>query len=255
MPRPKRSRRICEFPDVLEFSPDDREADGSVVLTLEEYQTIRLVDLQKMTHEQCAKQMDISRTTVTEIYESARAKIADCIVNGRRLLIAGGNYRLCSGREQCPMHQCAVSDIGPLLPDVSLKEKGDCMRVAVTYENGQVFQHFGHTENFKVYDIEDGKVTASQVVNTNGQGHGALAGCLQMMQADAMICGGIGPGAQMALDQMGIKLYAGVQGDADVAVQQLLDGTLVYSAYSNCNHDGHDHDHACPSHDMCHPRQ
>ena len=124
------------------------------------------------------------------------------------------------------------------------------MKIAVTYENGQIFQHFGHTEEFKIYDIQDGKVTASEVVNTNGSGHGALAGVLTALNADALICGGIGGGAQMALAAAGIKLYAGVTGSADEAVEALLDGTLNFGSEANCNHHGHGHGegHECGNH-------
>lgn len=97
MPRPQRCRRICCEPEFEKFSPSGAADTGSVVLTLDEFEVIRLVDLEKQTHEQCAKQMDISRTTVTEICESARQKIADCLVNGKKLIISGGNYRLCEG--------------------------------------------------------------------------------------------------------------------------------------------------------------
>ena len=75
------------------------------------------------------------------------------------------------------------------------------MKIAVTYENGQVFQHFGHTAQFKLYEVENGAVTAAQVVDTNGSGHGALAGLLAQQGVDCLICGGIGGGAQMALAQ------------------------------------------------------
>ena len=93
------------------------------------------------------------------------------------------------------------------------------MRIAVTYENGQIFQHFGHTEQFKVYDLEDNKIVNTQVVDTNGQGHGALAGFLNSADIDVLICGGIGGGAQAALAAAGIKLFGGVSGDADEAVK------------------------------------
>lgn len=91
------------------------------------------------------------------------------------------------------------------------------MRIAVTYESGKVFQHFGHTERFKIYDIEEGKIMGEQVVDTNGSGHGALAGFLADLKVDSLICGGIGGGAQMALAQAGIRLYGGVSGEADEA--------------------------------------
>ena len=122
------------------------------------------------------------------------------------------------------------------------------MKIAVTYENGQIFQHFGHTEQFKVYTVEDGAVTSSEVVDTNGSGHGALAGFLTGCQADALICGGIGGGAQMALAQAGIKLYGGVSGEADAAVQALLDGKLDYNPDVHCDHHSHGEGHDCGSH-------
>ncbi|MBQ1931684.1 MAG: NifB/NifX family molybdenum-iron cluster-binding protein [Lachnospiraceae bacterium] len=133
------------------------------------------------------------------------------------------------------------------------------MKIAVTYEDGKIFQHFGHTEEFKIYEIQDGKVIASEVVPTNGSGHGALAGFLTANGVGALICGGIGPGAQMALAEMGISLYAGVAGSADTAVQALLMGCLQYSTSANCNHHDHDHhhggscgSHGCGSHDHGH---
>ena len=130
------------------------------------------------------------------------------------------------------------------------------MRIAVTYENGQVFQHFGHTSQFKFYDVEDGKVIASNVVDTNGRGHGALAGLLAIVEVDVVICGGIGSGAQMALAAEGIKLYGGVTGDADKAVEALLAGELDYNPDVQCTHHGEGHqcggrgcgDHGCGGH-------
>ena len=90
------------------------------LLTLDEYEVIRLVDLEKKTHEQCAAQMDISRTTVTEIYETARGKIARCIVLGQRLVIAGGNYRLCEGREHTRCGKCCCRKGSKQTPLTSL---------------------------------------------------------------------------------------------------------------------------------------
>ena len=119
------------------------------------------------------------------------------------------------------------------------------MRIAVTYENGQVFQHFGHTGQFKLYDVEDGKIVSSQIVDTNGSGHGALAGFLNMANADVLICGGIGMGARMALAEAGIKLFGGVQGDADAAAQAFVDGKLEYDPDARCDHHGHEEQHDC----------
>ena len=128
------------------------------------------------------------------------------------------------------------------------------MKIAVTYEGGEIFQHFGHTSQFKVYDVVDGTVISAQIVNTLGSGHGALASFLHMLQSDVLICGGIGGGAQAALAQAGIRLYGGVTGDADDAVADFLAGQLIYNPCIRCSH--HDHhgeghtcgDHGCGSH-------
>ena len=117
------------------------------------------------------------------------------------------------------------------------------MRAAVTYENGQVFQHFGHTQQFKVYDVQEGKVVDSKVVDTNGTGHGALAVLLADNSVDVLICGGIGGGAQVALAQAGIQLYGGVSGDADAAVEAFLKQELAYNPDVKCNHHGEGHEH------------
>lgn len=122
------------------------------------------------------------------------------------------------------------------------------MRIAVTYEQGQVFQHFGHTEQFKLYDVEGGAVVASQIVGTNGQGHGALATFLLANGADALICGGIGGGAQAALTNAGIRLYGGVSGSADGAVQALLEGRLDFDPCVRCDHHDHSAHHDCTDH-------
>ena len=122
------------------------------------------------------------------------------------------------------------------------------MKIAVTYECGLIFQHFGHTAAFKIYEIENNAVKSSVVVNTHGHGHGALAGFLVRQGVDTLICGGIGGGAQMALRDAGIKLYGGVSGDADDAVHALLAGELSYNPNVRCDHHDHGHDHACGSH-------
>ena len=246
MARAVRCRRISTEPAYDCFVPEGIGAGEQVTLTLDEYEAIRLIDFEKYTHAQCAKQMDISRTTVTELYESARYKIADCIVNGKALFISGGHYRFCDGTAGfCCGRNCRRADGGAEKTPVKMKGE-KIMRIAVTYENGQIFQHFGHTEEFKLYDIEDGKITGSQVVSTNGQGHGALAGFLTEAKVDALICGGIGGGAQTALAQMGIKLYGGVSGSADEAVAAYLEGKLDYNPDVHCSH--HEHEHSCGEH-------
>ena len=124
------------------------------------------------------------------------------------------------------------------------------MKIAVTYDNGNVFQHFGKTEFFKVYEVEDNKVISSEVIGSNGTGHGALAGLLAEQDVDVLICGGIGGGAQAALEEAGVELCAGAQGDVDQAVEAYLKGELV-STGANCDHH-HEEGHSCGHHEEGH---
>lgn len=130
------------------------------------------------------------------------------------------------------------------------------MKIAVTYENGQVFQHFGHTSQFKVYEVENGNVVSSEIVDTNGQGHGALAGFLMNGGVNVLICGGIGGGARNALAEAGIELYPGATGDADAQVESFLKGQLVYDPDTVCSHHSHEEGHECGNHgcgsEKCH---
>ena len=121
------------------------------------------------------------------------------------------------------------------------------MKIAVAYDNGNVFQHFGKTEYFKVYETENNQVVSSEVISSNGEGHGALAGVLAAQSVNVLICGGLGGGAQTALDEAGIQVFSGAQGSCDEAVEAYLNGELV-STGVNCDH--HDHEeheegHSC----------
>ena len=233
MARPVRCRRIERLPVYRSFSPDDIVAGESVRMTVDEYEALRLLDDEGLTQEACASRMNIARTTVTAIYNSARRKVADALVRGKRLLITGG-----------------CCEFAPVEIRQTIMEKGSiAMRIAVTYENGEIFQHFGHTAQFKLYDVEDGKIVAEQVVDTNGSGHGALAGFLQAAKVDALICGGIGMGAQMALADAGIRLYAGVQGSADTAAKALAEGALEFDPNARCDH--HEHHGGDCGHEHC----
>ena len=125
------------------------------------------------------------------------------------------------------------------------------MKIAVTYDNGNVFQHFGKTEFFKVYEVEDNKVVSSEVIGSNGVGHGALAGLLADQAVDVLICGGIGGGAQAALEEAGVELCAGAEGDTDQAVEAYLRGELISSG-ANCDHHHHEEGHSCGGHEEGH---
>ncbi|MCC9294255.1 NifB/NifX family molybdenum-iron cluster-binding protein [Clostridium sp. WLY-B-L2] len=121
------------------------------------------------------------------------------------------------------------------------------MIISVPYENGQIFQHFGRTEQFKIYKTENNKITDSKIVSTNGNGHGALVNILKSLEVSILICGGIGEGAQNALAEKGIQFFGGVSGSSDNAVKDYLEGNLNFDAHIKCNHH-QDNNHSCTNH-------
>ena len=119
------------------------------------------------------------------------------------------------------------------------------MKIAIPYENGQVFQHFGHSAQFKLYTAEEGRITGAEVVSTDGQGHGTLVGFLVRNGVNVLLCGGIGGGAQMALAQAGIRLCGGITGEADSAAAAYLAGTLVFDPNARCTRRDHREGPSC----------
>lgn len=239
MARPRKNRIVGAIPGSEGFVPlgcSQGQCCAKVIMTVEEYETLRLIDYLNLTQETCAARMEVSRSTVTGIYERARFKIADALVNEKLLLIEGGSFDFSREHKKT----------------ACIEKENTIMKIAVTYDNGQIFQHFGHCQNFKIYQVEDGKILSSQVIDAAGSGHGALAGFLQDAGVEMLICGGIGGGAQMALAQIGIRLFAGISGDADAAVDALLAGTLQYSEGATCGHHGHGEGHSCHSHGGSH---
>lgn len=247
MPRPSKEKRVCRLPGCQRFVPDNGNTHiHQLQMTVEEYETIRLMDYLGYTQEECAGQMEVGRATVQAVYAEARKKLARFLVEGSSLEISGGCYRICQG-DDCLQRKSGCFK--------QKKTGGFQMKIAVTYENGEVFQHFGHTEQFKVYDVEDGKIISSEVVDTNGNGHGALAGFLREYQVEVLICGGIGGGARNALAEAGIQLYPGACGNADAQVEAFLSGSLAYDPDTMCSHH-HEHEgggcgehkHSCGHH-------
>lgn len=252
MPRPNKCKCVSRMPRFCCFSPVEQSTafqgpeetisvdtehmsayrsrplgKNRIILNVEEYEVLRLLDYEGMTQEECAAQMDVGRATVQALYAEARKKMARFLVEGSGLWIEGGNYRL--------------AETG------SRKRKGERnMKLAVTYENGQIFGHFGHTEQFKIYEAEDGKVVSSEIVDTNGTGHGALAGFLKERGVEILICGNIGGGARNALAEAGIRLFPGAAGDADAQVESFLAGSLSYDPDAMCHH--HGEGHVCGGH-------
>ena len=233
MARPVKYRKVCRMPLCRKFYGGEM-CESVIALTVEEYETLRLIDYQGLSQEACARQMEASRATIQALYAEARKKTARFLVEGTSLIIEGGHYEICQSKGRCDLLKTRGRT-------VCEKEGASNMKIAVTYENGEVFQHFGHSEAFKLYEVEGGEVKSSEVVPTNGSGHGALAGFLRERGVEVLICGGIGAGAQNALAEAGIKLYGGVSGSADSAVQALIEGNLSYNPDVMCDHHGEDH--------------
>ncbi len=243
MPRPQKKRKIGFAPRNTLFSP--KQEKGTIVfLGYDEIEAIRLLDLEGLEQGECAQKMGIARSTIQNVINEAHRKVADALIHGKGIQIAGGNFEFleeafCHSKNET----VSVSRTGGLS---DFKHKESKMKVAVTFDqsNEEVFQHFGKTEYFKIYEISDGKVSSSQVISTEGKGHGALVGFLKDHGVEALICGGIGGGAQAALSESGIKLYGGTSGKSDDQVNALIAGTLVYQEDVKCDHHGeHGHHH------------
>ncbi|MBC8530670.1 DUF134 domain-containing protein [Gehongia tenuis] len=218
MARPPKCRRVCRMPCRARFGPLDGEAGEEIRLTVDEYEAVRLIDLAGLSQEEAAGQMGVARTTVQGIYDRARRKLADFLVNGRGLAIHGGEYRLCG---RCPHYG----------------KEHDFMKIAVASMGQEVSPHFGHCENFNLYDPE-----AKTWENLPSPGHqcGFLPTFLKNAGAGVVIAGGMGRGAQENCRRAGLEVITGASGSAKAAVERYLAGELV-STGAVCDHD-HDHE-------------
>lgn len=250
MPRNPKCRRICMEPACREFS-----AEGSqrrIPISMEEVESLRLCDMEGFSQDEAAAQMNVSRGTLQRILYSARQKTASALVRGHGLSIGGGHYEITPGEcgwkrcHSCRGHQIKYHDSLAEPP-----EKGRLfMKIAVTTENGTVFQHFGKTKAFTLYTAQDGAITEKALLDAGEAGHSALATLLAENSVDVLICGGIGAGAKEALKSCGIQLVAGASGDVDAAAKAFLEGSLVHDDTFQCHHHDHDHGegHTCGGH-------
>ncbi len=228
MPRPEKPKMIGTMPQRVHFCACPKKtSEMSVVLTLEEFETIRQIDYLGMTQEACADHMNVGRGTVQSLYAEARRKIARFLIENLDLAIAGGHFALKTLAEEDQKKERSM--------------KGNqTMKIAVTYENGSVFQHFGRTAQFKIFEIEENKIVKSEVVDSNGAGHGALVGLLSDLGVTTLICGGIGGGARNAFAEIGLEVISGAVGPVDQQVESFLSGHLETSSEQECHHhEGH----------------
>lgn len=221
MARPQRCRRVCCEPQYTCFVPSETRISDQIYLTVDEYEVIRLVDLEKLSHKQCSNIMEISRTTVTEIYEKARYKLANAIVNGKKLEILGGNYRIC---DEHPHSSCKKICRKKRIHKTFAKDH--LLKIAVPYDRGEIFQHFGHTKQFKIYEVLNKKIIRTEIIETLGFGHETMTQLLVDHGIEVLICGCIGNKAQKALEDLNIELYDRFSNKTDEAVQELIEGKL-----------------------------
>ncbi len=246
MARNKKCRKVCFRPDSVLF-----EAGAGypcVTVFLDELEALRLVDYENMEQEQAAEKIGVSRGTLQRMLYSARRKVAEALVQSKNISISDGSGEVeetgcCLGERFC--FYCGYRDAEP---DEKIKYRGENMLVAVTYEDGKVYQHFGHTPAFAVYEVEGGEVKNKKILDTNGTGHGALAGFLEDNEISVLICGGIGGGAKQALESRGIKLLCGVSGSADDVIAAFAKGELNAGSEANCSHHSHADGSSCGDH-------
>ena len=222
MARPVKNRIIQSIPTCEGFVPigfDYKKDYERVIMTVDEYEAIRLIDLEGENQELCAESMGISRSTVTNIYDSARKKIADAFINEKILLIEGGNYDINIANRKT----------------ASISKLDENLIVAVPCFKDDIFQHFGQCETFRFYKISKGKITGCCDITAESYGHGTLVTFLKNHDTDILICGGIGGGAQKFLTQEKIRFYPGIRGRCDDAVKKLLSGTLEYNTNASCD--------------------
>jgi len=228
MPRTPSPKTIRSTPATRVFTPLEGEpttVQGGIILLLEEWEALRLVDYAGLEQTEAAISMGISRQSVQMLLSSARSKLARVVVEGLPLRIQGDPKQ--TGKS-----------------DTSLIKRNSRMKIAVTAQNTQVFPHFGRTPEFYIVTAEDGKITDENIIQAPAEGHGALVSFLVSQDVDTLICGGIGGGAVNSLRAAGIQIYAGASGPVKEQVLSLLSGQLPQQGEANCDHhDSHEHGH------------
>ena len=252
MPRPRKCRRVCGMPEIQVFGPAD--AEQAVVMTVEEFETIRLIDHLGDTQELCAQQMGVARSTVQSIYNQARRKLAEALVQGKCLRIQGGDYEICERRENCGRHHGCHS-CGGRRRKIDGTEEELQMKIAVASEGTQVTGHFGHCANFNIYEVEDQRVTGESSVDNPGHRPGFLPNFLADMGVTVIIAGGIGAHAIEIFADRGVQVVAGASGDAKAAAEAFLRGELKHDGsachkhhHEHEHHEGQEHGHNCGGH-------
>lgn len=225
MPRPIKQRNVCSMPKSSHFGPLDSNASEIINMTVDEYETIRLIDLEGLTQEECSKQMNVARTTIQGIYIEARRKLAEALVNGKRLVIGGGEYKICGGRGICP-RGCRMRC------NINIKES-KTMKIAIPADecraNSEVCMSYGRTPFFAVYDTENNEFSFldnSAAANTGGAGIKASQMLIDNGVA-VVITQRLGQNAADVLNIGNVKILQAVAGDINANVEAFLEGKLT----------------------------
>lgn len=216
MPRPIKPKIIRQKPK-FDIFPSTKKDSQTIYLSLEEYETIRLIDHCGYDQAKCAQSMEISRSTVVSLYNSARKKLARHMIEGLTMCIKGGNYIMAN-------EQAVQNTI-----------------IAVPCVESDVYGHFGHCPRFMIYTIQNAEITSEQALDTTDKGCQLLAPYLKEHGVKIVICGNIGAGAKNNLLNQGIQVFPGASGHAKKQVESFLAGTLAYNENAQCAH--HDHSH------------
>ncbi len=248
MPRPRKCRIVGFIPNNDCFYPHVNNTE-EVVLSIEEVEAIRLSDYMEMEQDSAAKSMDISRGTFQRMIHSARNKMADALIHGKRIKIEGGIYELSQGKMCCKRDSihckhkdcdtcgtCQGSEKNEIIKGVSF------MKIAIATEGTEVSAHFGKCENFTIVEIENSEVISKEVISTIGNQHGQLPIFLLTHGAHTVISGGMGDGAKQNLKSNGIQFITGASGSVEDVILSFIEGSLK-SDDSGCSDHGHGHDH------------
>ena len=241
MPRPEKKRYICPLSDERRFSTDGDAP--ALEIRADELEALRLCDLEEVSQQEAATRMGISRGTLQRLLYSAHRQIAFALVRGRSIHLDPPTGDRCEGKDMC-RKKCRFCRN----KRKATTKGGKNMIIAVTSADGEVFQHFGHTPEFTLYETRGDALLGPRVVPTGENGHGALAGILDALGVEVLICGGIGGGAQMALDEIGVKVVGGASGKVADVVSAFLKGELEVDPDFQCHHHDRDGDHKCGEH-------
>lgn len=231
MARPYKKRCVGQQPHNTQFNPQ-RKTKDEIVLTLDEFETIKWIDVENLSQENCATVMNISRTTVQRTYASARKKIGFALVNSVSLKIEGGPIEI---SEPTPFKE-------------HINEKGELtVKIAIGMSNNEVSGHFGHCNDFRIVDVVDGKVVSSEDIHDEVATHHERPKFLKNLNVEVLIIGGMGKGAYNRLLAEGIECLDSESKSIDEALNAYINNELnkTIEAHECSGHHGHGkhHDH------------